>query len=143
MSAKRKLSKTTDVNKLKEPDKVESYPVFCFKHLTTNKKYNIEYFKKKNVREKSKAYGALFFLINDMQNSGWKDLFSRSKEIGFESIQSKQLKLQPKNLSLSPDSKVLCIRFKKQTYRMLGIKNKDVFHVIGFDFDYSAYNHGK
>ena len=78
-----------------------------------------------------------------MQNSGWKDLFSRSKEIGFESIPSKQLKLQPKNLSLPPDSKVLCIRFKKQTYRMLGIKNKDVFHVIGFDFDYSAYNHGK
>lgn len=78
-----------------------------------------------------------------MQNSNWHNLFSRDKTHGFESIPSKQLKFRPNNYKLTPDSKVLVIRFKKQKYRMIGMKKNNIFHVFGFDFDHSAYNHGK
>lgn len=143
MSKTRKIKGPKDNNIVKEPGGKLNYPVLCFKYLTKNKKYTIQYFK--NYRDKQKAYGALFYLINDMQNTTWKELFLRSKDRGLETIEMNELKFKPQ-LTLTPDTKVLVIRFKRQEYRMIGIKserNKDVFHVFGFDFNYSAYDHGK
>lgn len=142
MSAKGKIKSKSDKISIKEPEKDNSYPVFCFKHITTNKKHNINFFKK-DVNAKTKAYGALFYLIDDMQNSTWRELFSRRKETGFESIPYKEIKLKPNSYKITPDSKVISIRFKRQNYRMIGVKENDIFHVFGFDFDYSAYDHGK
>lgn len=143
MSKKREIKGPKDNNIVKEPDGTLNYPVLCFKYLTKNKKYTIQYFKKS--ADKQKAYGALFHLINDMQNTTWNELFLRSKGRGLETIEMSELKFKPQ-LTLTPDTKVLVIRFRRQKYRMVGIKsdiNKDVFHVFGFDFNYSAYDHGK
>lgn len=83
----------------------------------------------------------------------WKDFMSLPKEIGMESIKSSELNFQPNDYGLTPDQKVVVIRFNRQKYRAIGIKERipgasdkdcvDIFHVFGFDFDYSAYNHGK
>lgn len=139
-----KIKKRNDVNLIKEPgNKTITYPVLCFKYLTKNKKYNIKYFKK--VREKQKAYGALFHLISRIQSNTWVDLLSKNKKIGFETISCNELNLQPNQYNLTPDTKIYVLRFARGKYRLLGVKsseNKDVLHIIGFDFDHSAYNHG-
>ena len=144
MSRKGKTLKGPTVdNKLHQGSDELDYPVLCFKHLTTNKKYNIQRFK--TPREKAKAYGALFFLIEDMQSHTWKELYTRAKKKGIESIPAGRIKFKPNNFNMTPDTKLLVLRFYRQKYRVIGMKsevNNAVFHVLGFDFDYSAYDHG-
>ena len=48
-----KISKEEDNNKVSIKKDID-YPVFSFKHITTNKKYNINYFNK--ARDKAKWY---------------------------------------------------------------------------------------
>lgn len=139
-----KLKSNNIKDKIKEPENATlDYPVLCFKYLTTNNGYNVKYFN--HFREKAKAYSALFYLISDIQSTSWKDLMLRGKTKGFESINSGELNFKPSNYKITPDEKVFILRFKRNNYRLIGVKsnkNKDVLHVIGFDFDYTAYNHG-
>lgn len=151
MLAKGKIKSKSNKISIEEPEKDISYPVFCFKHITTNKKYNINFFKKS--KDKQRAYGALFYLIGEMQQMTWKDFMSLPKETGMESMKSSELKFNPNDYDLTPDQKVVVIRFNRQKYRVIGIKERipgasdkesvDIFHVFGFDFNYSAYDHGK
>lgn len=137
-----KISEKKDDNTFLSSSQL-NYPVFCFKYLTTNNSYNINYFKKST--DKAKAYGALFYIINHLQGQTWLETMNKRKQIGFESIAYKTFNFKPNGYKLSKDDKLLVIRFKRGLYRMIGIKsdvNKDVFHVLGFDFDYSAYDHG-
>lgn len=139
----RKIKEPKNNNKVSRKDSDLNYPVFCFKYLTTNNKYNINFLKKS--RDKQKAYGALFYKINELQTQKWEEIYMTNKEVGLETIKFNNINFNPNNLKLTQDTKVISIRFKRGKYRIIGIKsskNKDVFHVIGFDFNYSAYNHG-
>ncbi len=134
-----------DTNKLSKNIKYENKdecPVFAFQYVTTNKDYNINYFKKR-VRDKCKAYSSMFHQIDIMEKTSWKELFNAGKNKGIESIDISQVKFRPNSLKkVSKDQKVLVVRFNREKYRMIGIKEKNVFQVIGFDFNYNAYNHG-
>lgn len=145
MSASKQIRKNSEKISIKEPEKNLSYPVFCFKHLTTNNNYNIKFFKK--ARDKQKAYGAFFYLMDRMQSISWQEFIQLPKKVGMESISPNQINFTPKDYKITPDQKVICLRFKRQNYRAIGLKESingvDVFHVIGFDFDYSSYDHGK
>ena len=78
-----------------------------------------------------------------MERTSWKELFNADKYKGFESMNISQVKFKPNPLKqVSNDQKVLVVRFNREKYRMIGIKEKNVFQVIGFDFNYKAYNHG-
>lgn len=116
------------------------YPVFSFKHITTNNTYNIKYFKK--TREKAKAYGALFYTMDTLQNRSWLESMNLDKRKGFETIPYKALNFSPKNFTLTKDDKLLVVRFYRDKYRIIGMKEDNIFHVFGFDFNYSAYDHG-
>lgn len=133
------IYKKEDNNRI-SPKQGIDYPVFSFKHITTNKKYNINYFNK--ARDKAKAYGALFYIIDVLQNRSWLESMNSDKKSGFETIPYKELKFSPKNFTLTKDDKLLVVRFCRDNYRMIGMKEDNVFHVFGFDFNYSAYNHG-
>lgn len=135
-----KISKEDDNNKVSIKKDID-YPVFSFKHITTNKKYNINYFNK--VRDKAKAYGALFYIMDVFQNRSWLESMNLDKKNGFETISYKELKFNPKSFDLARDDKLLIVRFKRDKYRMIGMKEDNIFHVFGFDFNYSAYDHGQ
>lgn len=134
-----------DNNRLSKNNNYENndeYPIFAFQYITTNKDYNINYFKK-SVRDKCKAYSSMFHKIDLMERTSWKELFNADKYKGFESMNISQVKFKPNPLKqVSNDQKVLVVRFNREKYRMIGIKEKNVFQVIGFDFNYKAYNHG-
>lgn len=139
-----KIKSPRDNNKLSTTKNYLEYPVFCFKYLTTNNKYNIKYFNK--FRDREKAYSALFYTIHELQKQSWEDIYNKNRKHGLETIPSNIVKFSPNGLKLTPDTKLISIRFNRDKYRLIGIKsekNKDVLHVIGFDFNYSAYDHGK
>ena len=135
-----KISKEEDNNKVSIKKDID-YPVFSFKHITTNKKYNINHFNK--ARDKAKAYGALFYIMDVFQNRSWLESMNLDKKNGFETISYKELNFNPKGFSLAKDDKLLIVRFKRGYYRMIGMKEDNIFHVFGFDFNYSAYDHGQ
>ena len=49
-------------------------------------------------------------------------------------------------LELAKDTKVWIVRFGGGKYRLIGYRSKkcqSIFHILGIDRDFSAYNHGK
>ncbi len=139
----KKIKKRNDSNKVTHNNLLLKYPVFCFKYLTTNKEYNLEYFKNDKTG-KLNAYEKLFEKISLMSSTNWVNFFNLNKRNGLETIEFKYLNFSSSYVA-SKDDKFISIRFdKKNDYRIIGIKsekNKDVIHVLGFDFNHSAYNH--
>ena len=122
--------------------KIEEYPIFCFKHLTTNKDYCFKYFQNNKGLEQAKAI-ILDDIIN-LQSKTWLALGMESKKTGFETISYNQLNFKPANLDLSNDTKLIVFRIYGQNWRLIGYKSdnfKSVLHIIGFDFNYTAYKH--
>ena len=122
--------------------KIEEYPIFCFKHLTTNKDYCFKYFQNNKDLEQAKA-----IILDDiikLQSKTWLALGMESKKTGFETISYNQLNFKPTNLDLSNDTKLIVFRINGQNWRLIGYKSdnfKSVLHIIGFDFKYTAYKH--
>lgn len=120
----------------------KEYPIFCFKYLTTNKRYNFEHFS--NVQEQLKNKSIILDETIRLQQKTWMEWGLENKKTGFESIYVNQLNFKPKNLNLSNDTKAIVFRINSQNWRIIRIRSeyfKSVLHVIGFDFDFSAYNH--
>lgn len=121
---------------------LEEYPIFCFKYLTTNNKYNFEYFN--IINEKNKAKCIIFDKLIELQQKTWKQLVLERKNIGFETLPNNQIRFSPNNLQMTKDTKILSFRLNSQNWRLLGVRSehfKSVLHIIGFDFDFSAYKH--
>ena len=131
---------------------VESRPLvsFNFKYLTDNKKFNFDYFKDMRIRHD--AYKTLCDRLQELSAYDVMTLRGMSKQQGCEAIpysdfnDSFQAVLNKVEI-VSKDSKLLIFRFNKGNYRIIvksGIldKHENILHIIGFDFDYSAYDHG-
>lgn len=130
----------------KEQRHCPDFPSFSFIHLTKNKNYNFEYFSKNKSELKEKQANLTKRLI-EISQEPWDNWNHRRKDIGIETLSFDQINFKPNNLELSPDEKIIVFRFSSGNCRMLGIKGKfcstcATYYIIGFDFDYSAYNHG-
>lgn len=139
-----KIKKKIENKKINIPSSntPKEYPIFCFKYLTTNKRYNFEHFS--NVQEQLKNKSLILDEIIRLQQKTWMEWGLEGKKTGFESIYINQLNFKPKELILSNDTKVIVFRINSQNWRIIGIRSeyfKSVLHIIGFDFDFSAYNH--
>ena len=67
-----------------------------------------------------------------------------NKKVGLETLSIEIINFEPNNYEFSKDQKVYVFRLNSQKWRMIGIKsghNNDVLHIIGFDFNFSAYRH--
>lgn len=122
--------------------KVEEYPIFCFKYLTANKKYNFKYFEKDlNLL---KAKNIILDEVIKYQCKTWLEWGQENKKTGFETITSNQLNFSPAGIDLSNDTKLVVFRVNSQKWRLIGYRSdifKGVLHIIGFDFNYTAYKH--
>lgn len=118
---------------------------FSFRYMTTNKKHNWDYFAVSQFRDKVKAYDAFIAVMTLLSRKNRIDIIkmSRKDEGGSERIPYNQLNFRAGNDCMALEN-VRSFRFGKGDYRLIGFwsRQSSVFYIIGFDFDYSAYNHG-
>lgn len=134
-------------SKLQNSQNCPSTPSFSFVYLTKNKKYNFDYFTDKMKVELKEKQADLTKRLIEISQQTWQYWYNQSKFNGIETLDFTAIRFTPNNLELSPDEKIIVFRFSSGNCRMLGVKNQDcsscaTYYIIGFDFDYSAYNHG-
>lgn len=135
--------------------KVNSQPLrenkisFNFMYLTNKKDYNFDFFDK-NKTNRLAAYDKLHEKMKELSKITMQQCKERMKISGSESIKYNEFNESFKSILdnteiVSKDSSLAVIRFFQNKYRVIcktGIIDNNVLYVIGFDFDYSAYNHG-
>ena len=122
--------------------------ILSFKYSIKNKDYTIE--KQTKARDKcNKVIQKLFEKLQEISNLTWSELQNRPKETGYEMIPISEFNINFKNikddLKLSDDSKIIVFRFNSQKCRILGVRSNEcssILYIVGYDWDYSAYNHG-
>ncbi|MCL2814610.1 MAG: hypothetical protein FWD23_08425 [Oscillospiraceae bacterium] len=136
-------------NRIKTETQIAQEPKIAlrYNYLTTNKHYNMHYFNNKSM--KLNAHDELMAKLIEITGSTISHISSIGKEKGAEPIPYSSLKenLQDslKNIEIvSKGATFTVFRFCQQNYRLICLKdaiNKNILHIIGFDFDYSAYAH--
>ena len=125
--------------------KVESKISISLEHLTLNKNYNFDFFGK-NFRAKAQALENFIEFLILLTAKTPLEIISLPKEknCGFEQIPFQQIKINPHGIELGQDTDITVFRFGAgNKYRLLGFFSikEPVLNVIGFDFDFSAYEH--
>lgn len=122
--------------------------ILSFKYSIKNKKHTIEHILESKGNNK-KTIKNLFKKFEELSNLKWTDFINKPREVGYEMIPISEFKINldniKKSLNVSDDTKIIVFRFDNQDKRLLGIKSKEcnsILYVIGYDWDYSAYNHG-
>ena len=123
------------------------FPAFSFRHLTTQKDYSLKYCAGLKANGDKTVTNILHRLV-EIGEQDWVHWLLQRKKNGCETIDFCRVRVRPKGINLVADETVFVFRFlmhTKKDGRILGIKKQDcpTFFVIGFDFDYSAYDHGK
>ncbi len=122
--------------------------ILSFKYSISNKDYTIE--KVVKAKEKcNKIIDKLFKKLEEISKLTWEELQNRPHETGYEMIPISEFKISlesiKRELQLSDDSKIIVFRFNNQNNRLLGVRSKEcnsILYIIGYDWDYSAYDHG-
>lgn len=125
------------------------YPWFSFRYMTQNTEYTVCRLRGKELNDT--LYG-LYNRLDELAHQTWAYWLSKPKASGIETIAFKQLRFAPnpvlfKECHFDKNSSVYVIRFDtyrgKNKGRIIGVKDSPcaVLHIIGYDFDFSAYNH--
>lgn len=119
------------------------YPSFSFEFLTKQNEYSFNYFKH-DLQASEQAKAALIDKFLVLSSEDWTDLEQLNKRTGFEMIPAREVKISLDQIKVEKPTNLIVFRFDQQRFRLIGfkIKNNPVFYILGFDFDYDAYNHG-
>ena len=147
-----KLRNPGKEDKLKISKNVESdcqsdqYVCFSFRYMTKNSDYSLRNISDKNQRDSIMT--GLHNKLCELSQSSWQYLMQQRKSTGLETINYDQIKFRPtEETNLTKDSKLYVFRLDthrgKNGGRIIGYKSSpcSVYNIIGFDIDYSAYNH--
>lgn len=122
---------------------------FNFKYLTNNKEHNFGYFN----RDMRKSHDAYKELVSRMQALCCIDMNRAKRDgkiVGCEPIPYRMLSDTMQKICdgieiISKDSHLSVFRFSQNNYRLLcksDMNHSNLLYVVGFDFNYSAYEHG-
>lgn len=113
-----------------------NYPVFCFKHL--HKDYNI----KQLVMSDKSFQKQLLKKIETISQLSWTDIqLSDRHGLGTEKIAKSSIKVSIPQ-SLTKDIKdFLSFYFNGTRGRIVGYKNKALFHIVYIDTTLEVYDH--
>jgi hypothetical protein len=142
-----KDSKSTDKVSKDKIEEIHSIS-FCFQYQTKNKSYCFKYFNK--ASDSYKAYSYFFEKLCELSTIDMNEAKTRGKISGCEPIPYKNFSKSFKKILagtqvISKDSVLSVFRFCQNDYRLIcktDINHSNLLHVIGFDFDFSAYSHG-
>lgn len=110
------------------------YPVFCFKHLINGYKLDI-------CTNEQKS----FFVskLVKMAQQTWQTLMTADHKsgAGFELLPKSQIKGTLPSIITEDVSKVYVMRFNGTSYRMIGHRSDEIYHITHIDVNLSAYKH--
>ena len=122
--------------------------ILSFKYSVKSKDYTINKITK--ARDKcNKIIQKLFERLEEISGLTWIELQNRPKETGYEMIPISEFNINfdtiKQELNLSDDSKIIVFRFNNQKCRLFGVRSHEcssILYIVGYDWDYSAYDHG-
>lgn len=123
--------------------------LFEFGHITDKKDYSLNDLLNNDDKKALQSY---FELLGAISEATWEELKLRPKKTkgGYEILEYGHLNAfiaDKYNKNMSPDTKLLVFRFGNgDKYRMVGYKSHNcsrIIHVLGFDLDFTLYDHGK
>ena len=127
----------------------DQHPFFSFRYMTANGGYNINYLNSKDDNERSKTLAGIYASLERISSEPWTTWISRNKAQGLETIDYGRLNFEACGTTvLTRDTKVYIFRFATNggngKGRIIGFKDSpcSAFHIIGYDFNFSAYSHG-
>lgn len=154
--AKKKKSAFKIVDKTKPKDKISRESLvppirkmcFGFSHVTENNNFGLKGFS--GTDKKADAYEDLLYKLKDWSSINAYDARMRGKKLGLERIPYAQLSKPMQSICdntniVSKDSTVCVFQFYNHLYRLIckeDINHSNLMHIIAFDLDFSAYNHG-
>ena len=125
----------------------DQFPWISFQSMTTNADYNLKSLPAGPVRELTLV--GLYKRLQELSNNPWVYWTQRPKQSGLETLSYGDLNFAAgPSAILSKDTTIYVFRFDSYQGsgkgRILGYKNSpcSVFHIIGYDLNFSAYNHG-
>jgi len=114
------------------PDLHFEHPIFCLKYLR-HKKYSL-----KECTNKGKI--ALIDRLHKLSQMTWTEIqISSRHNWGTEKISRNSL--PPPPAGITPDVTFLALRYHDKK-RMVGFRNRFIFHIVWIDVDYTLYDHG-
>ncbi|MCR0153961.1 hypothetical protein [[Clostridium] innocuum] len=145
-SGKRRPSVQDKRNASKTCEVPESSVFFNFQYITSDKRFNYEYIKK----GKQSIYKDIVKALQKFSQNSWDELRRMGKDNGgFETMEYGRMvpsiadKIKDK--PITKDTKLYIFRVGGNKYRMIGYKSNScraAMHILGFDFDFSLYDHG-
>ena len=139
---KLKISKNNESNCCSD-----QYLCFSFRYMTKNSNYSLENIKDKSQRDSIMT--GLHTKLCELSQKSWQYLIQQPKSSGLETINYDQIRFSPSiGSNLTKESKLYVFRFNthrgQKESRIIGYKSSPcaVYNIIGFDIDYSAYEHG-
>ena len=125
----------------------EQYPWLSFKSMTRNDRYNLSKLVPGTEREQTMV--GLYSKLNELSSKPWLHWVTMRKTVGLETLTYNDLHFQaaPGEV-IAKDTTIYVFRFDTHLGtnkgRIMGYKNEPcaVLHIVGFDVDFSAYNHG-
>lgn len=125
----------------------EQHPWFSFKYMTTNSDHCIKALP--DGREREITISKLYEKLEELSKKEWIYWTQQPKRIGLETISVGQLDFSPSpDANITQDSTLYVFQFDthkgSRQGRIIGFKSSPcaTLHIIGYDFDFSAYNHG-
>ena len=134
-------------NKKKLKKEQVKYPVFSFQYIDlSSKQFSIEYFQKNKGLPIVSVFGSLFDKLKRISSVPILDLADTGKVAAFETLSYSQFDQKLQNLfrsvQLAPDAKLTVFRFCQQKCRLICSSDDNIFYILAFDFNFSAYDHG-
>lgn len=124
----------------------DQHPWFSLRYMTTNKNHSLAFLG--NGSDRETTLSCLFSRLEELSGKSWLYWTQQPKQTGLETIHYDQLNFSSsEDANLTKDTTIYVFRF--DTYqgngkgRIIGFKSApcSVFHIIGYDFDFSAYKH--
>ena len=126
----------------------EQYPWFSFKNMTKNSNYNLDVLSPGTEREQTLL--GLYSRLNELSSKPWLYWTQQPTKTGLETLSYHEINFKADPyIELAKDTTLYIFRFDTHRGqgqgRIIGFKNApcSVLHIIGYDLDFSAYNHGK
>ena len=126
----------------------DQYPWVSFRYMTANKDFTVECLERLSGQQRETTLLNLYRKLVELSSRPWSYWLQQRKASGMESMDYSRLHFQAnQDAGLTSDTKVYILRFDTHLGsgkgRIIGFKQSPcaVLHIIGYDFDFSSYNH--
>ena len=126
----------------------DQHPWISFRYMTTNKGHSLAFLDALDSRDREVTMRRLLERLEEISSRPWLDWTGLRRQVGFETLPKDEITFQAaQDAPLTSDMKLYIFRFDTNLGsgkgRIIGFKNHPcaAYHIIGYDFDFTAYAH--